>query len=236
MNLRDYYAIDAPYVEMYSWSHILYLLACGVIIFLFIRNRRYIAENRNKVGKVMLGIVVFQQVFLMYGWYFCVTDDLLAKALPLEMCRVSSVLTIIFLMTKNKKIMDVIFYFAIYAIPPLFYPLYIYHLLHINGISYMINHLMTVLVPIYAMIAFHWRPTWQAFRRAVKAFSLYLPTVIVVNYLTGGNYFFMVDRPFLNSMGPLPFYLLTYGVTVAGFALVTWVAQTIMYQKQPVTV
>ncbi len=232
MPLEHYYAIDAPYLKLYSPGHILYLAVCVATIFLFIRFRKVIARKRDAVGRIMLGIILFQQIFLMYGWYILVTDDLLRQALPLELCRISTILTIIFLLTKDTRFMDVIFYFSIYALCSLVYPKNIYHLLHVNGWSYMINHLMTVLIPIFGAIAYDWRPSWKAFRRAAISFTVYLPVVIVVNNLTGGNYFYLVDRPFLNSLAPWLFDLITYAVTIAGFALVTAVIQAILRRNQ----
>ncbi len=221
MNIRDYYAIDAPYLKLYSLPHILFLAVCVLTVFLFVRFRKPIAAKRDTVSKVMLGILLFQQVFLMYGWYLLVSDDLLKEALPLEMCRISSLLTIVFLLTKDTRFLDVIFYFSIYALCSLVYPKNIYHLLHVNGISYMINHLMTVIIPIFGALAYGWRPSWKAFTRAAIVFTVYLPTVIVVNHFTGGNYFYLVDRPFWNDMAPWLFQTIAYVGTIGGFALVT---------------
>lgn len=221
MPLEYYYSPDAPFVKIYSLEHILFLLASFTVIFFFIRGHRTIRENRDTVGKIMLGIILFQQIFLMYGWYWAVGEDMLKVGLPLEMCRVSSLLTICFLLTKNTRFMDVIFYFSIYALISFFYPLSVYHFLHVNGVSYMVNHLMTVLTPIFGAIAYGWKPTWKSFRLAVIAFTVYLPVVIIVNHFTGGNYFYLIDRPFWDDMNPVLFDTLAYVVTVAGFALAT---------------
>ncbi len=228
MQLDHYFAIDAPYVKILSAEHLLFLAACALIVALFIRFRKPIRLHRDRVGKVMLGIILFQQIFLMYGWYLFATDDLLRQALPLEMCRVSSILTILFLITKDKRFMDVIFYFSIFALCSLFYPKNVYHFAHINGVSYMINHLMTVLTPIFGVIAYDWRPSWKSFIRAGIAFSIFFPVVLVVNALTGGNYFYQVDRPFWNDMAPWLFSTISYVGTMAGFALVTWVLTALL--------
>ncbi len=226
MPLEYFYSENAPYVEVLSLPHLAYLIFCAAAVFLFIRSRKAIRDNREKVGKTMLGIFLFQQIFLMYGLYLLTSSDLLKNALPLEMCRISSILTIFFLITKDSRFMDVIFYFSIYALASLFYPKNVYHFLHVNGLSYMINHLMTVLTPIFGIIAYGWKPSWKAFRRAAIAFSVFLPVVIVVNHFTGGNYFYLVDRPFWNDL-PAPLFVgIAYVGTIAGFALVTWAMET----------
>ncbi len=226
MPLEYFYSENAPYVEVLSLPHLAYLIFCAAAVFLFIRSRKAIRDNREKVGKTMLGIILFQQIFLMYGWYLLTSSDLLKNALPLEMCRISSILTIFFLITKDSRFMDVIFYFSIYALASLFYPKNVYHFLHVNGLSYMINHLMTVLTPIFGIIAYGWKPSWKAFRRAAIAFSVFLPVVIMVNHFPGGNYFYLVDRPFWNDL-PAPLFVgIAYVGTIAGFSLVTWAVET----------
>lgn len=222
MPLEYFYSIDAPYVKVLSLPHILFLVVCALTVWFFVRSRKAVRLHRQAVSNVFLGIILFQQIFLMYGWYLLVTDDLLSQALPLELCRVSSLLTICFLISKNNKFMDVIFYFSIYAICSLVYPKNVYHFAHVNGISFMINHLMTVLTPIFGVIAYDWRPTWKSFRRAAISFTVYLPVVVVVDALTGGNYFYLIDRPLLQNMPAVWYIPLAYGVTIGGFALVTW--------------
>ncbi len=238
MPLEYFYAIDAPYVQVLSIEHLLFLAACAFIVFVFVRSHRAICFHRERVSVVMLGIILFQQIFLMYGWYLLVTapGELLKQALPLEMCRISSLLTICFLITKDQRFMDVIFYFSIFALCSLVYPKNIYHFAHVNGISYMINHLMTVLTPIFGAIAYDWRPSWKAFVRATAVFSVFLPVVLIVNHLTGGNYFYQVDRPFWNDMTPWLFSTITYVGTVGGFALVTWVLTTFLPRSTKETV
>lgn len=117
--------------------------------------------------------------------------------------------------------MDVIFYFSIYALISLFYPLSVYNFAHVSGISYMINHLITVLIPIFGAIAFDWQPDWMSFRRAAAVFTVYLPLAMLANRLTGGNYFYLTQRPFLNGMSTWLYNCLAYLVTIVGFAIVT---------------
>ncbi len=225
MPLEYYYSGDpsvAPFVELYSLEHILYLLFCFAAVYLLIRFRKGIREKRDTVSKIFLGILLFQQIFLLYGWYYLFHEDFLAEGLPLQMCRVSSLLTIFFLITKNTKFMDVVFYFSIYALISLFYPQEVYHFCHVNGLSYMINHLITVLMPIFGAIAYGWRPTWKSFFRACGAFTVYLPVAIIVNQFTNGNYFYLERRPFFHDMPAWLFDGLAYVVTIAGFALATF--------------
>ena len=221
MTIDHFISYDAPRVQLYGWEHITYLLCSFAIIFLFVWYRKGVRTHRKAITGIFLGVILFQQIFLMYGWYIFCTDVVLQDGLPLHLCRVSTLLTIWYLIKKDNRIMDVIFYFSIYALISFFYPLDVHHFAHIGGISYMINHLVTVLIPIFAAIAFDWSPSWRSWVRASAAFTVYLPVAVIANKLTGGNYFYLVRRPFWHSAPAWLFTGLAYVVTLAGFAVAT---------------
>lgn len=225
---ETFYSVDAPYVKIYSLEHILYLLFCIAAVFLFVKNYRWVRKKRRLTANVFLGVLLFQQVFLLYGWYALFSGVFLKEGLPLQLCRVSSLLTVWYLIKKDNRVLDVIFYFSIYALISLFYPLSVYHFGHISGISYMINHLLTVLIPIFGAIAYGWKPEWKGFFRGACAFTVYLPCAILANSLTGGNYFYLTNRPFLNGLSPWIYNTLAYIVTIGGFALVTLLVKGIV--------
>ena len=223
-----FYSADAPYVKLYSLEHVLYLLFCAAAVYMFVKKRSAVQANRDRIAKVLLGVLLFQQIFLLYGWYLLFSDDFLSEGLPLHLCRISSLLSVWYLIRKDNRVLDVIFYFSIYALTSLFYPMNVYHFAHINGISYMINHLLTVLIPVFGAIAYQWRPGWKGFLRAGCAFTAYLPCAIVANSLTGGNYFYLNQRPFWNSLPAWMFITIAYVVTIGGFAIVTWLLEALM--------
>ena len=233
---ESFYSVDASYVKVYGLPHICYLLFCIVTVFLFIQQRKTVLAKRDTIRKCFLSVLAFQQVFLLYGWYILVSGVFWKEGLPLQLCRVSSLLTIWYLIRKDNRILDVIFYFSIYALISLFYPMNVYHFGHISGISYMINHLLTVLIPIFGAIAYNWRPGWSAFVRGSLAFTLYLPCAILANQLTGGNYFYLTQRPFLNTMPSWLYCGLAYAVTIGGFAVVTFAINMILksFQKKAI--
>lgn len=133
--------------------------------------------------------------------------------MPLHLCRISSILTLVFLKTKNKKLLDIIFYFSLFAIGSLFYPKDVYHFMHINGISYMINHLITVAMPVFVYIAYDWRPSFKGLKSACLWFSIYLVFIYWLNPIIGGNYFYLVNRPFLNNLTYFQYFIFTFIAT-----------------------
>ncbi|MFI3173091.1 MAG: TIGR02206 family membrane protein [Eubacteriales bacterium] len=221
MDISWFYEADAATVTPYSAPHVLYLLVCFYTIYQVVKHRKMIAEKKDTCRKIAFGVILFQQVVLLYGWYYFMTGFDITVSLPLHICRIASLLALIFICTEDTRLMDVIFYFSVFALTSFFYPLDVYNFAHVNGISYMINHLMTVLTPICAAIIYKWRPTWAGYRRGVICFTIYFVTVYILNPIIGSNYFYLVNRPFGNGFSYDVYCIGSYLVTVSGYGLIT---------------
>jgi len=221
MDISFFYSEDAPYVQIYSLQHLIYLLVCALVVFLIISYRNWVKEKHEEICKIILYVLLFQQIFLLYGWYALATGFDLTDSLPFHISRITSLLTIAFLLTRKMYFMDIVCYFSIFALISLIYPLRVYHFFHVSGLSYMINHMITIVVPILAIIVYNWRPTWRSYRNAVIGFSIYFPLALISNALTGtGNYFYQTNRPFLHDMHNGLFAVLSFIATLSGFAVV----------------
>ncbi len=219
----EFISPDAPYVKILGAEHLTYLIFCFIVITVFIVKRDFVIKNQNKFRFVFLGLLLFQQVFLLYGWYFFATPNFITEGLPLQLCRVASALTIVYLISGSKKVLDPLCYFSIYALISFFYPLHVYNFAHISGVSYMINHLITVLIPIFAFLTSGWFFSWKGYKRTFVAFTIYFVIVIIFNALTGSNYFYQNDRPFWHNLPSAMFAALTFGITMGAYAVITFV-------------
>lgn len=225
MNLDYFISQDAPTIKPYSLGHIILLLCCFALAACLIIFRDFVRDHKKQFTTAYIIISLIQQIFLQYGWYAFCTDIFITDGLPLHLSRVSSIFLLIFMLTKNNKIADVAFYFSIYSMTALFYPMGVYHFLHINTLSFVINHVFALCFPIYIAIAYSWLPTWKSCFTSFFAFLGYLSLVLIVNRLLGSNYFYLNDRPFFNSL-PLWIYLIIcIAVTFAGFSLVTYIIE-----------
>ncbi len=239
MNWEYFYAEGAPYVKAYSWPHLAYLSVCALLIFGIIYFRKQIAAKKETIGRVFLWISLFQQVVLLYGWNLFVANSFIEDGLPLHMCRVACIAGVIYLISKNNKIMDIMFSFGIFALVSLFYPSGVYHFLHMEGISYMINHILTVLIVIFAAICYGWCPSWQGFKRSVVVFTVFMPLTMIANaIIPDSNYFYLTERPFAFLM-PIPLYIYApfiYFFVIGCFALIHFIVIELVkrFAKEPV--
>lgn len=190
---------EVPYINLFDIHHNFYILLMGSLLILIITHFRYIHEHKETVRKFILWVSIIQQV-AMYSWYIFETGFDVSESLPLHISRISSLLGIIFLVTGNKKVLDTLFYFGLFAYGSFFYPSRVYPIYHIIGMSFFINHAITILLPIIAAIITDWRPTLPAAFKSYGWFLLYFIFVYFLNPLIDGNYFYLKHRPFFDYL------------------------------------
>ncbi|GEL76374.1 YwaF family protein [Tenuibacillus multivorans] len=204
---------EAPFIAPFDIHHLVYIIIVVALLGLLLFNKEKIKSNAHRIGAVILTISILQQIML-YSWYIFETGFNISESLPLHISRISSLLGIYFIMTKNFKVLDVLFFFSIFAYGSFLYPQRIYEITHIMGLSFLINHAITILLPYFAYIAFGWRPTFKSFIRAYVIFVVYLMFVYLLNPLIDGNYFYLKYRPFLDNWSD---YLYIPGVLIITF-------------------
>ncbi len=181
------------------YATLLVLVATGLVA-----GRRFVRAHERRVRRVLVGVVVLQQLTL-YGFYATAGWDW-GESLPLHLSRISALLGLVWLLTRERRVMDVLFFFGLYAWGSFSYPMLIQPVTNVLGWSFWVNHTVTLLLPAYAWITTGWRPTTRALWWAWGWFLAYLSLALVVNRLTGGNYFYLRDRPFFGDL-PLALYL-----------------------------
>lgn len=202
-----------------------------ILLLILIKYYKQIQLNQVTVRKWILGILVVQQVSL-YSWYIFETGFDIGESLPLHISRLSSILCIAYLMTTKKRVMDVLFYFGLYAYGSFLYPSRVYPIYHLMGLSFFINHAVTILLPIISTITTGWRPTIPALFKAYGWFLLYFFFVYFLNPLIDGNYFYLKYRPFFSHLPDSQYVPLVLAATFVIFLIGYYASRLIDKQIQ----
>lgn len=190
MSMTNY----ADYITLFNPDHIIYILGMILVgIALFIK-RGDVKEDRSKITAAILIVSVFQQILLYSSYYFILDFDL-GESLPLQISRVNSILGIIFLITKNEKVFRVLALFGLFAWLSFLYPSRVYGITHPIGWSFFINHVVTLLLPFYGIIAYNMKIKTMDSLKVFPWFVLYVAVAYFVNMLTDGNYFYLKHKP-----------------------------------------
>ncbi|MDO5533411.1 MAG: TIGR02206 family membrane protein [Propionibacteriaceae bacterium] len=223
-----------PYPEWITIGgrdHLIYVAGLVVLAALLFIFRAWVREHGTLVRRVLLVVLVLQQCTL-YGFY-AITGWNWAESLPLHISRISALLALAYLATASRRVMDVLFYFGLWAWASFSYPQNIQPVTNILGWSFFINHAIVLLMPAFAWITTEWRPSLRGLRRALGWFSLYIVVAVIANALTGGNYFYQREKPLLPWLDQ-PYYLfLSILATVALFTLGYGISRHIPRAKQP---
>lgn len=95
---------------------------------------------------------------------------------------------------------------------------------HYMYLRYWWIHCGMISIVIYCLLVFKWKIYFSDIKNAIIGANIYLVFSILVNLMTGGNYFFTMHKPdaatLLDFLGPWPWYLLTGQVVMlASFLL-----------------
>lgn len=193
------------FITIFGPQHLVYVLLLLGLGAALVLGRDRVRRHDRAIRRVLLGVVVVQQVTL-YGFYAATGWDN-AESLPLHISRISALLGLVYLATGSRRVLDVLFYFGLWALASFAYPQNIQPVDNILGWSFFVNHAVTLLLPAFAWITTGWRPTVGALWRAFGAFLLYVAVAVTANALTGGNYFYQREQPLLPMLAQ-PWYLL----------------------------
>lgn len=197
--MNNFWDKDVSFIPILGTHHLIYIGLIGILLFLLIIRSKEVKTNADLIKKWILVFSIGQQL-LLYSWYIFEMGFDVSESLPLHISRVSTLLGIVYLMTKNEKVLNVLFYFGLFAYGSFFYPQRVYPIYHAIGISFFINHAITILLPIFAAIAYDWRPHLRGVFKAYGWFLVYFVFVYFLNPLIDGNYFYLKYRPFFGSL------------------------------------
>ena len=196
----------APYIPLFGADHLMALGTVLTAVALLLAFRRRVRELAPVLRWGFLVLALAQQVALYTYQAFVVGWDW-GDSLPLHISRVTTLILMAYLLTGRTVLLEVGFYFGLYAYATFIYPQRIQPMDHLMGWSFLVSHAVTILVPVLAGIADGWRPTVRGLWRSYAWFLAYFGVVLGVNALTDGNYFYLKFRPFLQTL-PDPLYWL----------------------------
>lgn len=203
--MGDFLDPEPGWITIGGPEHLVYVLGLVVLALALVCGRRVVREHAVGVRAALAVVVVAQQVAL-YGLYLKTGWDP-AETLPLHISRVSALLGLGYLLTGSRRVMDVLFYFGLWAWASFAYPQQIQPPTTLLGVSFFVNHAITLLLPALAWITTDWRPSIRALWRALGWFGVYLGVAVMANRAFGGNYFYQRERPLLPWLEQ-PWYLL----------------------------
>lgn len=213
-NLFVWIGYTEPF-QLFSISHIIALsvLFAFYVGFIMLQKVRPLAAKwepfvRNGVAVAMIVQEIFLNIYRVQTniWSF-------AESLPVHLCSFSIILGSYMLVTKSKYLFDVLYFWSAGAMVALFTPdLTNTDFPTFRFYQFFFSHGLIIFSVLYMFVVHGYRPAKGSLKRVLIFTHFLVPFIAVINYVTGGNYFFIAYTPPTASpidlLGPWPQYLI----------------------------
>ncbi len=216
MDVAAFFGVeDAPDFGLYSAPH---LVGIGLFVLLMValyagrRQIRSSAFTKKVIRYGLLGVLLASEIALNL-WYVLAEQWDITDTLPLELCSVSLLLSIVMLLTRNRLLYQILFFAGIGgALQAWLTPSLDFGYPHFRFFHFFIAHAAIILASLYMTWIEQYRPTWRSIGWAMLFLNILALAVGALNHAIGANYMFLRSKPSTPSMldlfGPYPYYLL----------------------------
>ena len=215
--------------EMFSMIHISSIIALCLLILLLFFNRKRWSRDQRKVRFVerCFGLSLLVMDGFYYLWLANTGRWDWGDSLPLELCSISLIVTIVLLWTGNKRLYPFAFFAGIGgAIQAVATPVLDLNFPHFRFFHFFYTHFGIILTALYFTWVKGFKPTFKGVIRTMVALNLLLPIIFAINYWTEGNYMFLQQKPIggslLDFLGPYPWYILSLEIVAFSVFSCLW--------------
>lgn len=184
--------------ELFTTSH---LTAITVIALFWIiipaLFRKWKNEKADQFFRFSLATLLLGQQLVWLLWEITTQRFTIQLSLPFNLCDISNLLCAVLLITKNYKLFEVLYFYALagtiqsYITPNIYYAYP-----HIEFIVFYIQHGGEILTILYMTIVLKLRPHPISILKANAILLGYVILIYFFNYYTGSNYLFLMgDTP-----------------------------------------
>jgi hypothetical integral membrane protein (TIGR02206 family) len=213
--------------EMFSVSHfvIIALLILGSFFIFIVRDKLEDGKWRRAEVAVGISLIIIE---VSYHLWMVVNDMWdVSHGIPLELCSISLILSVLLLLTRNKVIYEILLFTALLgASQAIFTPLLNFDFPHFRFFHFFYTHVMMIWVVFYFTWVHGYRPTIWSVVKLFIFLNVLLPIIMLINKAVNGNYMFLSHKPnsasLLNLLGPYPWYILSMEFLLITLSLIVW--------------
>jgi hypothetical integral membrane protein (TIGR02206 family) len=226
MKFNDFFRSEiSNYFVMFSASHLICiaLLAAAIIGLYAGRHRLAIHPRAAAVRYLLIAALLVPEVGLNI-WYVLNGIWDFRHTLPLELCSISLILSIVMLMKRSYFLYQFLFFAGLGgAMQAILTPNLDYPFPHFRFIHFFVVHSAIILAPLYMTWIGKMKPTLRSIGLTMLILNGLAVLVGLTDYVLGANYMFLLHKPetvsVLDLLGNYPYYLLSE----EGIALVIFI-------------
>ncbi len=216
--MEKFFTVDYPDVPfvIFSFSHmaalVLILWACVLVITFRVRLRK---EKLNKSFRYAMGALLLLEELAVQIWMVFSGEWSVKWSLPLHLCGISAVLSVIMLYRKSYSIYELAYFWGFGgALQALLTPdLGPFAFPHLYFYQFFISHGLIIIACVFMTTVEGFRPSHRSIWKTFAATNIYAALIALLNIVAGGNYLYLCHKPasptLLDLLGPWPWYILS---------------------------
>lgn len=226
-----YFVLDENTVQpfvMFSKIHIITLAILAISYFLLYLSRNKLKSKvadktvRYSVAAALILLEAATIIFNISQGFWT-----LAYSLPLQLCDILVFLSALMLVTKSHRLYEFVYLLGITGTTQaLITPDLSQGFPHAIFYDFFLSHGLIIFSALYMTFVHAYKPNLKSVYRTFIGLNLSLPFIGLINYLTGGNYFFLAGKPqtpsLLDYLGPWPWYILSLEVVAIIFLFLSY--------------
>ena len=221
---------DTVGIEFISWGIYhwipLFLVVAGVLVIYLLKDKLKSLEH-DKAIRYTLGTIGIVSEVALQIWIIANGNWTVKANLPIGVCSFSLYMGIYIMFTKNWKVFEIGYFWAIGGVLSVVFPDILYGPDRFRYYIYLILHMTFFFMYMYMMFVHDFVPTFKSFRKSFLAlFGVVLVFIIPVNLIFGTNFMYLLepgDTPFALFENP------NYLLYVIGCILLSMVGMTLWY-------
>ncbi len=202
--------------KLFDSTHIItltILVAVNILLFLLLK-RRGGKKAKKHFRYILAAFIAFADI-LFYVFSYISGNLSVRHALPLHICDLAVILSVIMLLTGNRFVYEITYFWGLAGslqaiITPDLAP---YNFPHYIFFSFFILHSVVITSVLYMTLIEGYRPAFISILKTLAFTNLYAAAIAVVNLLLDSNYLFLCRKPhnptIIDYLGPWPWYLLS---------------------------
>lgn len=217
------------------WTLTLIVIASILLLYIFRRPLRAMKHKTKKIICASCAAILFANMTIYYAGLVLVGEYSIKRHLPLEFCFITGYLLMYILISNNRKLYRIVFYYTIIGpVPAMIWP-------NVTGVfdryifyQFIISHHFMIIVSFYLLIVMRYHVYARDTIPALICGNIVFTLVYILNINWGTNYIMsaglpehmLTMYPFLRYFNHPFFWLEVCGFAFLGFGiLVSWLLQ-----------
>ncbi|WP_144026038.1 TIGR02206 family membrane protein [Paenibacillus sp. FSL H8-0259] len=222
--------------SMFSTPHLIALSIVALCCLLLYGSRFALRTHSGlrRSVRLLLALLLIACEGGLHVWYVSQDTWSRSSSLPLELCGITLLLSVIMLLTRSRLLYSFLYFAGIGgAFIALLTPNLVYPFPHFRFLLFFIAHGSIILASLYMTWIEGYKPAWRSLFFTMLCLNVIAACVYAADMLLDSNYMFLAHKPstfsVLDYFGPYPYYLLVE----EAFAFVIFLLMFLIFFKLP---